>query len=125
MAARQHQLTANGTQLAFVHMGTAEQGADMMARYGLSSAHQFSDPQQKLYRAFDLKRATLTQVFGLDVWLRGWNAFSKGHGVGMPIGDPFQMPGVFLLHNAEIVREFRHRSAADQPNYEQMTGATA
>lgn len=125
MAAIRHQLTANGTQLAFVHMGNLQQGAEMLARYGLTEAHQFSDPKQELYRAFDLKRATLSQVFGAKVWLRGWDAFTKGHGVGAPIGDPFQMPGVFLLDNGEIVREFRHQSAADQPDYEQLIGAAA
>lgn len=118
----QSQLTAKGTQLAFVHMGNFTQGAEMLSRYGLKDVHQFSDPQQRLYRAFDLKRATLAQVFGVQVWLRGWEAFVKGHGVGAPIGDPFQMPGVFLLHNGEVVREFRHQSAADRPDYEQMIG---
>jgi hypothetical protein len=98
-------------------LGTAEQGTDRFAKYGLESAPRIHDPQQKLYAAFDLKRASLGQVFGLKVWQRGFEAFANGHGVGALAGDGLQMPGVFLLHQGRIVREFRHESAADRPDY--------
>jgi hypothetical protein len=98
-------------------MGTAEQSAERMAKYGLSDVSRIHDPQQTLYKAFDLKRATLGQVFELKVWQRGLEAFANGHGVGMLAGDGLQMPGVFLLHHGQVLREFRHESAADRPDY--------
>lgn len=110
-------MVATGTQLAFVYMGTAEQGAERFAKYGLSDVTRVHDPKQELYAAFDLKRATLSQVFGWQVWQRGWEAFANGHSVGMLAGDGFQMPGVFLLHRGVIVREFRHQTAAERPDY--------
>jgi hypothetical protein len=33
------------------------------------------------------------------------------------MGDGFQMPGVFLLYHSEIIRSYRHQSAADRPDY--------
>ncbi len=54
---------------------------------------------------------------GWKVWQRGLEAFANGHGVGMLAGDGFQMPGVFLLHRGQVLREFRHESAADRPDY--------
>jgi hypothetical protein len=111
------QLASQGTQLAFVYLGKAEQSAERFAKDGLSDVSRIHDPQQKLYAAFDLKRASLGQVFGLKVWQRGFEAFANGHGVGALAGDGLQMPGVFLLHHGRIVREFRHESAADRPDY--------
>jgi hypothetical protein len=103
--------------LAFVYLGAAEQAAERFEKYGLSDVSRIHDPKQALYKAFDLKRASLGQVLGWKVWQRGIEAFVNGHGVGMLAGDGLQMPGVFLLHHGQVLREFRHESAADRPDY--------
>jgi hypothetical protein len=41
----------------------------------------------------------------------------------MLAGDGLQMPGVFLLHRGKVLREFRHESAADRPDYVTLTQA--
>ncbi|MFN0123208.1 MAG: AhpC/TSA family protein [Blastocatellia bacterium] len=117
IAGQREQLDAAGTQLAFVYMGTEEQGAVRFAAYGLGDVSRFADPGQKLYAAFDLQRAVLSQIFGWKVWRRGVEAFANGHGVGQLAGDGLQMPGVFLLHHGVVLREFRHETAADRPDY--------
>lgn len=109
--------------MAFVYLGSAAQGAERFAQYGLADVARIHDPHQRLYAVFDLKRATLKQVFGWKVWQRGLEAFSKGHGFGMLAGDGLQMPGVFLLHHGAVVREFRHQSAADRPDYLELAQA--
>ena len=106
--------------MAFVHLSEEKQAAEMFARYELADVPRISDPQRVLYRAFDLQRATLAQVFGAKVWLRGFEALTHGHTVGLLAGDARQMPGVFLLHDEKIVREFRHESAADRPDYREL-----
>jgi hypothetical protein len=35
-------------------------------------------------------------------------------------GDATQMPGVFLLHRGEILKAFKHKTAADRPDYLDM-----
>lgn len=109
--------------MAFVYLGTAEQSSERFAKYGLADVSRIHDPQQKLYRVFDLNRATLNQVFGWKVWQRGLEAFANGHGLGMLAGDGLQMPGVFLLHDGKVLREFRHQSAADRPDYLELARA--
>lgn len=90
----------------------------MLARYGLGEVAHFSDPQQNLYRAFALRRGSVREIFNGFVWKRGFDVFVKGkHGVGRLVGDGFQMPGVFLVHNGSIVRAFRHQTVADRPDY--------
>ena len=57
-------------------------------------------------------------LFGPAVWWRGFHAaLLQSHGVGRLAGDGFQMPGVFLVFHGEILRSYRHQSAADRPNY--------
>jgi hypothetical protein len=39
------------------------------------------------------------------------------HGIGAIREDGHQMPGLFLVRGAAIVRAFRYRSIADRPDY--------
>ena len=108
--------------LALVHMG--EENADTAAffdRYGLGDVPRFSDPDAKLYRAYELGRGRVGQLFGRGVWWRGFvAAIVNRHGVGKLGGDGFQMPGAFVIHRDEIIREYRHDTAASRPAYEKL-----
>lgn len=118
LAARRREIEDQGTRLTLVHMGTEEQGARFFAKYGLQDVPRVSDPERSLYRAFGLPRGSFGDLFGPKVWWRGFQAAILGrHGVGMLAGDGFQMPGVFLIFHGEVLRSYRHQSAADRPNY--------
>ncbi|MGC9326322.1 MAG: SelL-related redox protein [Candidatus Hinthialibacter sp.] len=112
----------SGAKIALIHMGRDDQAAGFFAKYGLDDVSRFSDPERILYRAFDLKRGSFRQLFGWKVLKRGFQAaVFEGRGVGKPVGNGFQMPGAFLLHQGEIIKEFRHQSAADRPDYQEMS----
>lgn len=117
LAKRHEFLNSRGIGLALVTQGDPEKIKVLCARYHLPDVPIIHDPTQFLYRAFELRRGSFAELFGIKVWLRGLLAFFRGHGVGTLDGDGFQMPGVFLLHDGEIVRAFRHQSAADRPDY--------
>lgn len=91
--------------------------AKFFAQYGLDDLPRISDPEQKLYAAFELKRGSLTQVAGPGVWLPGLKSLLSGYLPGIPQGDVLQMPGAFLIHNGRILRAFRHETSADRPDY--------
>lgn len=126
LAAKRREIEASGTRLVLVHMGTEQHGAKFFEKYGLEAVPQISDPRRNLYRAFGLPRGTFGDLFGPKVWVRGFQAAILGrHGVGRLAGDGFQMPGVFLLFHGEVVRSYRHQSAADRPDYMALvTGQT-
>jgi len=118
LAAKRKEIEAQGARLALVHMGSEEQGAQFFKKYGLEKVPRVSDPDRALYRAFGLPRGSLGDLFGPKVWWRGFEAGILGrHGVGMLVGDGFQMPGVFLIFHGEVIRSYRHLSAADRPDY--------
>lgn len=111
-------IEAQGVRIALVHQGTDAQAQALLANYGLDDLPRVSDPDRYLYRAFGLGRGDLLKLAGPTVWWRGFQAaFLEGHGFGRVVGDAFQMPGVFLIFHGEVLRSYRHHTAADRPDY--------
>lgn len=75
-----------------------------------------SDPDKRAYQAYGLMRGSASELLSPHVIRRGFQATLHGHFVGMPKGDPFQMPGVFIVDRTGIVQyAHRHKDAADNP----------
>lgn len=118
IAAQRGEIEASGTTIVLVHMDQPGAGRDFFGKYGLGDLHQISDPCRGLYRAFGLRRGDLRMLFGPKVWVRGLDAgVLKGHGAGPLAGDGLQMPGIFMIFHGQVIRSYRHQSAADRPNY--------
>lgn len=127
ISANRADIESQGATLCFVYMpGTPKKNAPeddakasaFFAKHNLQDCHRIADPSQSLYNAFELKRGSLTQLFGPRVWLRGFHAgVLRRHAVGTLVGDGFQMPGVFLLHNGAVINAYRHQHAGSRPDY--------
>ena len=109
--------------MAFVHMGTEDQGLAFFSRYGLADIPSISDPDRRLYGAFGLRLGSLGRHFGPESLWRGLEALARGNGAGFPVGHGLQMPGVFLIVNGRIASRFVHETASDRPDYAAMAGA--
>jgi hypothetical protein len=118
LSALRDSLTAAGVRLVLVHQGDDEAGRRSAETSGLTWASWLSDPERKLYRAFELRLGTLAQLFGPKVVWRaiGEQALLR-HGVGKLEGNGFQMGGAFLVRDGQIVAGEAARTAADRPNY--------
>ena len=118
IAHQRRAIEKTGTRIVLVHMGDSAAIEEQLANYSLRGVDRICDSEQVLYRAFGLKRGKLRQLFGPRVIWRGLKAgLIEGHGVGRPSADSSQMPGLFLIRNSTIIRRFRHRTAADRPDY--------
>ena len=121
MARLRPEIEKAGAGVAFVTMSAEPDAAGFFDRYGMADVPRISDPECRLYRAFDLKRGGWRDILGWNVWMRGFQAgVLEGHGAGPIEGDSFRMPGVFLIHNGKVVRSFRHDGPADRPDYLQL-----
>lgn len=118
-------IESGGTSIALVHMVSNEEAGRFFKSYKLDDVPRFSDPDRKLYQAFDLQRGTFRQLIGPAVFWRGMKAFFSGHGAGRIRGDVAQLPGTFVVHRGQIVQAFRNKTAADRPDYAEMAGACA
>lgn len=118
IAASRAELERQGIRIVLVHMGDAEALDKLLVEQGLAGVDRIADPDRHLYRAFGLKRGKPTQLFGPKVL---WRAIAEGalarHGIGKPSADPSQLPGVFFIDKSMVRRRFRHRTAADRPDY--------
>jgi hypothetical protein len=114
------ELAVRGVRPVFVHLGTSERAKPFFDYYGIGDVERVSDPEARIYRdpVFLLPRIhpalTLLQPAVWAGWLKG--AIFK-HGIGAIKEDGEQMQGLFFLKGAKIVRQFRYRTIADEPDY--------
>jgi hypothetical protein len=116
---------ANYPNVVFFYQGTVEQGQDFFANLW-KEARAISDTPLVFYKALGIERGGLREMFGPEVWSCGLRAVGKGHFIGLPVGDPFVMPGAFLVSSAGDVlwqHDFRH--AGDHPDWQAIVPAAA
>jgi hypothetical protein len=119
------QIEAKGVRPVFAHLGTPERAKPYFDYYRLSDVERIGNPEATLYQLpfFGLSRSNpYLHFFNLTVW-KGWlrGALFK-YGIGLIKEDAYQMPGVFFLKGRKIVRAFRHRTIADEPDYLKLVG---
>jgi len=120
VAELREELANRGVRPVFVHLGPAELAKVYFDYYGLSEVERVNDPEAAVYQhpVFALSRMNpLWHLVNPAVWV-GW---LKGalfqHGIGKIEGDGHQMPGIFFLRRAQVVRRFVYRTIADEPDY--------
>lgn len=119
------ELDRRGVRPVFVHLGTPERAKPFFDYYGIGDVERVSDPEAAVYRLplFALPRMhpalTLLQPSVWVGWLKG--AIFK-HGIGAIKEDGHQMQGIFFLKGPKIVRQFRYKTIADEPNYLKLVG---
>lgn len=119
---KRSQIEANNVIPVLVHMMPDDDAAQaFFAEYNLEDLPRISDPERKLYQAFDLSRGTFSQLLGPAVWWRGFKAFIAGNPVGKLKGDGMQMPGAFIIKDSQIVIANRFKTAGDRVDFEQMS----
>jgi len=120
------QIEAKGARPVFVHLGSPQRAKPYFDYYNLSDIERISNPEATLYQLplFSLSRTNPYLHSLTPAVLMGWfkGALFK-YGIGLIKEDGEQMPGVFFLKERKIVRAFRHRTIADQPDYLKLVGA--
>ncbi|HXJ45390.1 MAG TPA: SelL-related redox protein [Candidatus Dormibacteraeota bacterium] len=106
-----------GTQLAFVHLSTEERAKKFFAPHRFGDIARFADPDGHLYESFGLVHAKWRQYLNPRTFARMLSAWAHGNFLGAPDGDIERLPGVFLIHRAQICKSFRHQLVSDRPDY--------
>ncbi|MCW5936284.1 MAG: hypothetical protein KIT11_03130 [Fimbriimonadaceae bacterium] len=91
----------------------------------LRSPHRFiCDPDAKLYERFGLKKAGTGQILNLRTVSRSLAEVGMGNLGGKPVGNPYQMPGVFVLaSDGEVVWSYYSTDISDNPRVEEIRSA--
>lgn len=112
------QIFAAGAVPVIVHMGSAADGEELLKWSGRSDLVAISDPERRLFRAFELRLGNFWQLSGpFVIWRALFGGTIFKYGFGKMVGTGLQLAGVFLLDHGQIVRGYRHRTSADRPDY--------
>lgn len=123
IARQRRAVEGTGVKIVLVHMGSESELAPFFDSHGVGDLPRVADPDQSLYLSFGLKRGSVSQLLGFSALRRLWPSMRRGGRASRPVGDPWQMPGVFLIHRGEVIAAYRHRSQADRPDYCSIAGA--
>lgn len=106
--------------VVFVTMGNPVQAEAIRQKF--RSPHRFvCDPEQAVYQAFGLPKGSFGQMFNPTTFVRGFRAAARGHGVGAPVGDPWQLGGAFVIdRTGRVTWEKRAQHAADDASEEEI-----
>lgn len=111
-------IAESGVQIGLVHMASDRQAELVFKLYGLDDVPRFSDPDRSLYQAFGLRRVTVRELLSANLFKRGLEAcIHDRHAMGIPRGDPMQMPGVFIVDRNFIRARFVHQHPWDRPDF--------
>ena len=64
--------------IVFVHMDTEEVADKYFKKFKLKMVQHISDPSCNLYQEFGLRKGSISQLFGLKTWIRGYEVNKKG-----------------------------------------------
>lgn len=114
-------IMSSGVVPVVVHLATDEEVQPLLDRFQLKGVQVISDPDRRLFRAFQLPLGRWWQLFGPRVL---WRAVIEGvvfrYGFGKIVGNPLQLTGAFLVYRGEIVRSFRARTSADRADLSEL-----
>lgn len=101
-----------------MHLSEPEDADKWFDHYGVSDIARVNDSEKRLYRAFGLEQAALSQLIHPRVWWP-WlqTAVFRGYGFGLAGPNWRQLTGVFVIHRGHILAAVRHRNTASRPDY--------
>ncbi len=113
-------IEASGVTIVLVHMAPSDRKArSILKKYQLDSCELITDATCFYYSRFGLVKSSSSQLFGFATWVKTVEyGVIKGHGYHLPIGDGFQLPGMFMIKDGEILEAHRAEDVYEQPEFE-------
>jgi peroxiredoxin len=109
LRSRKAEFEKAGARVVLVGMGTPAECTAFLQELDIPFA-MIADARQTLYRQFHLKRMSALGVLSPTVALKGIAAVARGSGIGKPVGDILQLPGVFVIDSGGRII-FSHQPA--------------
>jgi len=105
--------------IIFFYQGTAAEGEAFFDNIW-PEARAIDDVPKVYYDALGIERGGMKAMFGPEVWACGVRAAMKGNFIGWKTGDPWTMPGMFLVDGDRIIWQHDFRHAGDHPDLTQI-----
>ena len=103
----------------FFFQGSSTEGRAFLRR-DWPDARAVADPELEFYDLFGVRRASFLQALGPSVLVAQGRARAKGYENGPRSGDIWRMPGLFAVHDDQIIWSHQSRHAADHPVFSEI-----
>lgn len=121
LSGHQEMIKSNSMNLVFVHMAKAEIAEELFDEFEFKDISHISDINCTIYKQFGLTKGSFKQLFGLQTWIKGYEAKKEGiNWSSKVIGDSLQLPGIFILKDGKILENYIHKFASDRPDYKKL-----
>ena len=122
IAEQRSEIEGRNVKICLVHMADNAIAEGYFKDYNLHNIDHISDPDCNYYESFGLIKGNFNQLFGLQIWLRTAKLAYKDFSAlkRRLIGDGLQMPGVFVIHDGQVIERYIHQKASDRPDYLKM-----
>jgi hypothetical protein len=107
---------ANYPDVLFFYQGTPTEGRAFLRR-SWPEVRAIADPELAFYEDFGVEQGSFLQVLGPRALLSTRRARAKGHDFGERSGDPWRLPGVFVVRGDAILWTHRFAHQADHPDF--------
>ena len=124
MRTRYDEIKERGGELVAIGMGWPAAAADFREQFNVPFP-LIVDHTKETYRALELGRASLAQLIGPGVLLRGAKSLLSGHGMtAKPKEDPTQLGGVVVADKGgSILYRYVSKTQADNPPTDEVIAA--
>ncbi len=121
LAMARKDLEGSGMKIVIVHMVEFDVAQPILDLYDLDGLSHISDENKLVYENYGLSKTGFRAMFGVKNWWRALVAgIFKGHLIGKPAGDPWQMPGVFFLQERKVLNKFTYKFVSDRPDFVEL-----
>ena len=124
MRTRYDEIKGKGAEVVSIGMGWPAAAADFREQFDVPFP-VIVDHTKQTYRALELGRASLAQLIGPGVLLRGVKSLLTGHGMAVkPQQDPKQLGGVVVADRGGAIRyRYVSKTQADNPPTDEVIAA--
>ena len=113
-------IEAKGVGILIIHMGPEEEVHKLFESYNLGDVQTLLDKHRVLYKEFELEKGSLMDHFGPKVIYKAIIAFFNGSRQTKIQGNPYQLPGAFLVYKGQVKGSYVSVDAADIPDFREL-----
>jgi hypothetical protein len=100
----------------FIHQSDPLVSKEFFKQFGFESYLEISDPYRSCYKAFEIGSANLFHLLNPKAIYGAWDSYQQGHRMSEADGNVWQMPGLVILHEGEILKRHQFSHVGEMPS---------
>jgi hypothetical protein len=120
IALEQDFLKKRGYQIVLVHQSDLLVSKEFFKQFAFKQYFEISDPYRNCYKAFNINSARPINLFNLKLIYGAWNSYRQGYKMSKIEGNVWQMPGLLILSEGQILKQYEFSHMGEIPNIKEF-----